>query len=180
LTRRGATGADISWSLFAAEHKVVAYQSGVTGPGIGNSFIHPILNRDSVYRFFNNSISRDPNANRLNWAVTVPVDTKAYCDYWDHVFLLNDALWDDYFLSSLARQSRDTDASVSANNMIDRMLDGEPLPVSRYQYTNSGRKKADVAADLKAADGYLKAANYLLVDGMFNVNSTSVDAWHAS
>jgi hypothetical protein len=179
LTLRGATGGDISWSLFAAEHKVVAYQSGVTGPGIGNSFIHPILNRDSVYRFFNNSISRDPNANRLNWAVTVPVDTKAYCDYWDHVLLLNDALWDDYFLSSLARQSRDTDASVSANNMIDRMLDGEPLPVSRYHYTNSGREKAEVATELKAADGYLKAAKYLEVDGMFNVNSTSVDAWHA-
>ena len=33
--------------------------------------------------------------------------------------------------------------------------------------------------DLEAADGYLKAAAHLMVDGMFNVNSTSVDAWQA-
>lgn len=179
LFLQGATGSNISWSLYSAEHKVVAYQSGVTGPGIGNSFMHPMLNRNSVYRFVDNSISQDPNANRLNWAVTVPIDTKAYCDYWDHVFLLNDALWDEYFLSSLARQSRDTDASVTANIMIDRMLDGTPLPNSRYLYSDNGLSKAKVAGDLKGADGYLKTANHLLVDGMFNVNSTSVDAWHA-
>ena len=34
-------------------------------------------------------------------------------------------------------------------------------------------------AELDAADGYLKAAAHLMVDGMFNVNSSSVDAWHA-
>ena len=33
--------------------------------------------------------------------------------------------------------------------------------------------------DLQAADGYLKAAAHLMVDGMFNVNSTSVAAWQA-
>ena len=33
-------------------------------------------------------------------------DNKAYCDYWDHALLLNDALWDDYFVSSLADQTR--------------------------------------------------------------------------
>jgi hypothetical protein len=63
--------------------------------------------------------------------------------------------------------------------MIDRMLDEKPLPNSRYLYSDNGLSKTQVAGDLKGTDGYLKAANHLLVDGMFNVNSTSVDAWHA-
>ena len=46
-------------SLYCAESKRVAYQSGVTGPGIGNSFMHPMLPRNDVYRFIDNSISRD-------------------------------------------------------------------------------------------------------------------------
>lgn len=175
----GGHGTLPQWSLYAAEHKVVAYQSGVTGPGIGNSFIHPMLERDKVYRFVNNSISQDPIGNSSNWQNTESVDTKAYCDYWDHVFLLNDALWDEYFLSSLARQGRDIDTSASANEMIDRMLNGETLPNSRYRYSDNGSPKQSVATELKAENGYLKAAQFLLVDGMFNVNSTSVDAWHA-
>ena len=92
-------------SLYCAEVKEVTYQSGVTGPGIGNSFMHPMLPRTDVYRFIDNSKSQD-TPDRNNWTVTETVDTKAYNDYWDHVFLLNDALWDDYFVSSLADQRR--------------------------------------------------------------------------
>ena len=54
-----------------------------------------------------------------------------------------------------------------------------PLSNSRYRYHSGGQTDADVQAELKAADGYLKAAKHLMVDGMFNVNSTSVAAWHA-
>ena len=176
-TGRGARNRD--WSLYAAENKVVAYQSGVTGPGIGNSFMHPMLNRDGVYRYANNSVSQDPNANRWDWANTESNDTLAYCDYWDHVFLLNDALWDDYFLSSIGRPGRFGDTSVTSNDMIDRMVSGGEIYNSRFMYESHGEDPTDVADELKAADGYLKTAGHLMVDGMFNVNSTSVDAWHA-
>ena len=37
----------------------------------------------------------------------------------------------------------------------------------------------DLKDELTAEDGYLKSAKYIMVDGMFNVNSTSVDAWYA-
>ena len=50
---------------------------------------------------------------------------------------------------------------------------------SRYLPYLGGRSATDVKAELDADDGYLKAAAHLMVDGMFNVNSTSVDAWHA-
>lgn len=166
-------------SLYAAESKRVAYQSGVTGPGIGNSFMHPMLPRNDVYTFFDNSKSRDV-LDRANPSITQEVDTKAYCDYWDHVFLLNDALWDDYFVSSLADQKRaGASASLSLSQNLDRFMTGESISNSRYVYRSTGKSSAVIKAELQATDGYLKAANHLVVDGMFNVNSTSVTAWQA-
>jgi len=166
-------------SLYSSESKRVAYQSGVTGPGIGNSFMHPMLPRNDVYRFINNSVSRDV-IDRTNPSVTEEVDTQAYCDYWDHVFLLNDALWDDYFVSSLADQGRPGASSgLSLDNNIDRLIEGDPIANSRYRFHSGTGEPSEIKKELAAEDGYLKAAAYLMVDGMFNVNSTSVDAWHA-
>ncbi len=167
-------------SLYRGEAKAWAYQSGVTGPGIGNSFLHPMIPRTQVYKYFNNSVSMDmlnildPNAGYS------PVDTKAYCDYWDHVLLLNDALWDDYFVSSLADQTRPgATAGVSLQDNLDRLVSEEELSNSRYVFHDGGKTATEVKAELAAEDGYLKAAAHLVVEGMFNVNSTSVAAWHA-
>lgn len=166
-------------SLYCAESKRVAYQSGVTGPGIGNSFMHPMLPRTDVYRFIDNSKSRDV-IDRQNPSVTEEVDTKAYCDYWDHVFLLNDALWDDYFVSSLSDQKRGSGGSgESLSNNLDTLVQDKELANSRYRYNSGGKASTQVKTDLQGADGYLKAAKHLVVDGMFNVNSTSVAAWQA-
>ncbi len=163
--------------------KTGAYQSGVTGPGIGNSFIHPMIPRSDIYKYLNNSVSMDP-VNR-----TIPLvianngqgnDHKVFSDYWDHVFLLNDALWDDYFVSSLADQTRpgaDGASSLTAN--LDRLVAGEDLANSRFVYESGGKSITATKADLAATDGYLKAAKHIMVDGMFNVNSTSVAAWQA-
>ena len=167
-------------SLYRAESKAWAYQSGVTGPGIGNSFLHPMIPRTEVYQFLNNSISMDMKDIYNIGAGYTPTDTKAYCDYWDHVLLLNDALWDDYFVSSLADQTRPgASASKSLNANLQKLVDGEELANARYIPHLAGRSANDVKADLNATEGYLKSAAHLMVDGMFNVNSTSVDAWHA-
>lgn len=167
-------------SVYFAGSKAWAYQSGITGPGIGNSFLHPIIPRTEVYRFFDNSNSMESQNFTAPAVAHTKTDTKAYCDYWDHVLLLNDALWDDYFVSSLADQTR-PGASVSdslADN-LQKLADGKPLANSRYLPHLGGLTARDVKAELEAADGYLKAAAHLMVDGMFNVNSTSVDAWHS-
>ncbi len=177
--RGGAT--DLSGrSLYLAQAKATAYQSGLTGPGIGNSFLHPMIPRTDVYHFFNNSVSMELKDKSNVAGGHTATDTKAYCDYWDHVLLLNDALWDDYFVSSLADQTR-PGASVSdslAEN-LEKLADGEELANARYVPYLGGRAGDEVRADLDAEDGYLKAAAHLMVEGMFNVNSTSVDAWHA-
>ena len=166
-------------SLYAAETKRVAYQSGVTGPGIGNSFMHPMLPRDDVYRYINNSTSQDI-PNRAAPDNTNSNDTMAYSDYWDHVLLLNDTLWDDYFVSSLADQKRpgaSTARSLSDN--LDRLVAGQDLSNTRYRYRSTGKSSAAVKTELLTTAGYLKSPKYLMVDGMFNVNSTSVPAWYA-
>lgn len=176
---RGTT-ATAGFSLYVDRSKAWAYQSGVTGPGIGNSFLHPMIPRTEVYKFFNNSISMDMNDCVNISAGYTPINTKAYCDYWDHVLLLNDALWDDYFVSSLADQTRpgaSVNTSLAANLM--KLTNGADLANSRYMPYLAGRTATEVKSELEAADGYLKAAGYLMVDGMFNVNSTSVAAWYA-
>jgi hypothetical protein len=167
-------------SIYFAGSKAWAYQSGITGPGIGNSFLHPIIPRTEVYRKFDNSNSMESQNFTAPAIAHTKTDTKAYCDYWDHVLLLNDALWDDYFVSSLADQTR-PGASVSASlaENLQKLADGEELANSRYMPYFGGSTPAAIKADLQATDGYLKAASHLMVDGMFNVNSTSVDAWHA-
>jgi hypothetical protein len=167
-------------SLYFVASKEMAYQSGVTGPGIGNSFLHPMIPRTDVYQYFDNSQSMEMK-NRLDTAAGyTKTDTKAYCDYWDHVLLLNDALWDDYFVSSLADQTRPgASASSSLATNLQKLADGEKLANSRYLPYLDGRAASDLKAELEAADGYLKAASHLMVDGMFNVNSTSVAAWQA-
>lgn len=166
-------------SLYAAETKRVSYQSGVTGPGIGNSFLHPMIGSTDVYRYIDNSKSEDI-LDRSQPDKTTTNDTKAYCDYWDHTFLLNDALWDDYFVSSLADQDRPGASSdLSLEENLDRLFSGETLANSRYILHDDGGPEDEARDALKASDGFLKAAGHLMVDGFFNVNSTSVDAWYA-
>lgn len=177
---RGAATDLSGRSLYLAQAKATAYQSGVTGPGVGNSFLHPMIPRTDVYQYLNNSVSMElKDKNNVNGGHT-PTDTKAYCDYWDHVFLLNDALWDDYFVSSLADQTRPgASKAVSLSENLKKLVEGEELANSRYLPHLGGRAASEVKLDLDAADGYLKAAAHLMVDGMFNVNSTSVIAWYS-
>ena len=182
-----------SASDYGGSSKVFMYQSGITGGGIGNSFIHPMIPREEVYHKHDNSISMDivnwgSFANSEPWAInnilqTVANDTEAYSDYWDHVLLLNDALWDEYFISSIADQTRPW--ASEADNLqanLDALTDGDPLttlPINRYDYYDAGLADSEVQDKLTQDDAYLRAAEHLTVDGAFNVNSTSVKAWYA-
>jgi len=167
-------------SFYCPNIKELSYQSGITGPGIGNSFMHPMLPRDDIYQYFNNSVSADPADRRYPLANINFNDNKIFNDFWDHVFLLNDALWDDYFVSSLADQKRGSNGSgESLENNLEHLVRDESLANTRYVYHPNGQTAAEVKSELQATDGYLKAAKHLMVDGMFNVNSASVAAWHA-
>ncbi|AHF94416.1 hypothetical protein OPIT5_15005 [Opitutaceae bacterium TAV5] len=81
----------------------------------------------------------------------------------DYGYALNEALWDRFFISTLP-------ASLATHPTR--------LPNSRLRFHDPAGVPADLTA-LEGADGYQLAATRLLIDGAFNVNSTSVEAWAA-
>jgi len=86
-------------------------------------------------------------------------------EYYDLSYLLNRELWDGYFFSAVP-QPTGSFSPASAT-----------LPNARYKVKPSPSDPFPSEADLKA-DGYA-AARYLKIDGAFNVNSTSKEAWRA-
>jgi len=78
-------------------------------------------------------------------------------DLLDISYLLNENLWDRYFLSSIPQ--------------LEALDFNEPLGNSRLRYTNSPTED-----EVKDFDN---AAAYMVNSGALNVNSTSVEAWKA-
>ncbi|MCW1921377.1 hypothetical protein OKA05_02360 [Luteolibacter arcticus] len=102
----------------------------------------------------------------------------------DHSYLANQALWDDWFLSGIAPQTAPAFSNKRPQKQVaTEFLNGEkPLPNSRYQPALAGQQPDEVLALLfsgnnPSAAAAQKIAALLSVDGMFNVNSTSVEAW---
>ena len=102
----------------------------------------------------------------------------------DHSFLANQALFDDWFFSSVAPQTAAAFTRKRALGQVARdfFTNGEPLPNVHYRPMLG---KEDAAAVLRllfqgdrpTPDAATRIAAYLAVEGMFNVNSTSVEAW---
>lgn len=102
----------------------------------------------------------------------------------DHSYLANQALWDSWFLSSIAPQTATTYTAKRVQNKValDFFNQTKPLPNSRYLPVLRGLTPEAVVAKLftgsnPRTDAHTLTAAYLAVDGMFNVNSTSVEAW---
>ena len=105
----------------------------------------------------------------------------------DQSWLLNDALFDRYYFSGLAPEFSISGSGYNANGTLEEAISdlfGENPETARANpvlrpFLPRGAKAADVIADLSANDGYKKLGAYTLIDGAFNVNSTSVAAWTA-
>ncbi len=124
---------------------------------IGNSYASPFIARDQV----------------------TEVQTRTQVDW---SYLSNEALWDTYFFSSLSPRE---DLNEDFETVLNRTLIGDPLPDSRmkfYNDSNSALRSDLLDADTSSkidAEAYAKSAMHLMVDGAFNVNSTSIEAWKA-
>lgn len=81
----------------------------------------------------------------------------------DYGYALNEALWDRFFLSTLP-------ASLASRP--------DNLPDSRLRFHDPAGS-ATALTSLEGVNGYQLAATRLMVDGAFNINSTSVEAWAA-
>jgi hypothetical protein len=104
----------------------------------------------------------------------------------DHSYLANRALWDDYFLSGIAPQvtgtyTKSRDQKTVATDFFKR--DGSvKLPVARYLPDLRGQDPAKIISTyfsgVTPSDAATREiASLLRVDGLFNVNSTSIEAW---
>jgi type II secretory pathway pseudopilin PulG len=104
----------------------------------------------------------------------------------DHSYLANKALWDDWFFSGIAPRDKGPNATgLSQKDLAAGFLSGTAkLPAARYQPNLGHATSEDVlnrlfAATAPKAEATALAASFLRVEGMFNVNSTSVEAWKA-
>lgn len=142
----------------------------LTAKAIGNSWSTPFLSSDKVYRA---STGNRP-------------DTKGATD---HSWMANTALWDSWFLSGIvdgtgAGSSPWLEDSRSPRAQFLDLAEGTgTLRNRRFLY--HAHKPSQEALD-ELFDGNLlkpaalnKLPSYLLVDGAFNVNSTSAAAWKA-
>ena len=99
----------------------------------------------------------------------------------DHSWLANDQLWDRYWFSTLSTLQgvayTGSAATTQAQLATDFFAGSKPLPNRRNMaYIPDGKTAADTATAAKTATGTQSAA-YIITQGGFNVNSTSVPAW---
>jgi hypothetical protein len=153
-----------------SNNHAVNYLRPAISHAIGNSFAPSIMAKDQF------QVSRGSGKFRHDLA--------------DHSYLANRALWDDYFYSSVSPKTvtahRNANTAYGEQKASFKAFLGtnttpsEPLPNSRFRPWTSNPQTllkeffpstapADFVSDQIAA--------HLLIDGAFNVNSTSVAAW---
>ena len=127
---------------------------------VGNSLLHPLMSPDKVLQ------------------QGVPPYTY---NFLDHSVLANHALYDRFYFSTFATRGKTTPDIV-----FEQFMNGSnSLASQAFQpYRPAGKSVADAKAELfasrKPKDGaHMIAAEYQMIQGPFNVNSTSVQAWKA-
>ncbi len=140
------------------------YQSNL----IGNSDASPLIPSNTVI----------PNTLYPAGAQNNMMHDDAYC--------ANHLLFDDWFVSSIAPQAFGNNVTKDISTAYREYLKGESLLTNRaYRPITADSRLTDAEATTRIAqiisshDGWLKSASRFEVEGMFNVNTTSVEAWKA-
>jgi Tfp pilus assembly protein PilX len=109
----------------------------------------------------------------------------------DFSWLINDSLFDRYYLSGIAPEFSIGSGGYNASGTLAGTLNkfyGVDSSLARANpalepYLPEGKTASDIVSELTPSssdsDGYKKLGAYSLVKGAFNVNSTSVSAWEA-
>ncbi len=152
----------------AAILRRMQYQAGVPGVGIGNSFADPCIPADDIYKLHRSNVSNITNYNK-----------EIFNDFFDHGLLINDALWDRWFCSSVSDMP-ERGGKKQAERVLQDFLEGkEELPVARYKKAKTAYSNSQIVERIMEDDGWKYIAQYLMIDGGFNINSTSEEAWAA-
>jgi hypothetical protein len=96
----------------------------------------------------------------------------------DHAFLANEALWDRWFLSTAVDQRGPLFPSArnTATVLNDFIAGREPLLNPRFKPYPAPASSHPLIPE---ADAFRQLAAHLMLEGGFNINSTSVNAWRA-
>jgi hypothetical protein len=106
----------------------------------------------------------------------------------DRSYVLNDLLFDSYFLSGAADQGGAfTDSTKIASKVLEDLVDGVTgYPNSNYRFVvpdsidSSDVKDLLLTEEVSEVNGAFSfLAAFAVIEGAFNVNSTSTDAWSA-
>ncbi|MFC7336053.1 hypothetical protein ACFQY0_02595 [Haloferula chungangensis] len=103
---------------------------------------------------------------------------------YDASYLVNETLWDSYTFTTIPQEDDNYGGGdVSSSNLAELLDRSILLPNPRFIPYEPAGSKFDTAtlSDAGTADtgSFFHNAGHLLVDGAFNINSTSVDAWEA-
>lgn len=143
--------------------------------GIGNSFAHPLIAGDAIYKDVPDAACRGS-----------AIQMKLIRDFHDHAYLNNDALWDDWFCSGITREDQGLfQTGRNMEKVVSDFWKGDAP--TRNPHLIPWRKSAGsqpletrlITGSLPNPEAHRIAARYLTVEGAFNINSTSVDAWKA-
>ena len=162
------SGSDARMGSIARARRM-QYQAGVPGVGIGNSFADPCLPPSDVYAFHELKVSSSTGTNG-----------RLFSDFFDHGLIINDALWDRWFCSSMSDMPTQG-GKREVRQVVERFVRGEEdLPVSRYKRASTPVGDNKIIQRIMADDGWMHVARYLMIEGGFNVNSVSEEAWTAT
>lgn len=146
-------------SIGELQHANLSYLTGAEPAyAVGNSYASPLIDQDARFRY----------------------DGSGRVSHADTSYLLNAVLWDSYFFSTIPQSSEPLSYPLDPDP--DQVFDTgdiaamDPLPNTRYHFAWNDGAAALTPADLRRAD---ENARHLVIDGPFNVNSTSVSAWEA-
>lgn len=110
----------------------------------------------------------------------VAVNSSKTYRYLDHAWLANNALWDGYYFSTLSTHAGPALDSKSLKTVTEEFLTGAHSLLNPRMVPVSNSSTADLVSQLAdPEEGYKKSASHLMIDGAFNVNSVSVNAWAA-
>ncbi|MET3872586.1 hypothetical protein J3R74_002456 [Puniceicoccus vermicola] len=110
----------------------------------------------------------------MGMSVNEDYDGQSGLDIYDLPYLVNEKLWDSYFFSSI-------DPGLTKNQLTET-VDEQSYGNKRYLFTKSGQEILDEGIFNGAKtqlEDYHAWASQLMINGSFNVNSTSVEAWTA-
>jgi hypothetical protein len=171
-------------SLGSLQHVNLCFFGNSPTYAIGNSYATTLIGRNRKWSRFN-QLRADPPGNP---SARRRGGNEHQNTLIDHSYYANEKLWDGFFFSTVPTEELDADTYPPFVEFNQGYVDaGKPLPNPRMVYYTGSDGLSPDAELADSRDGlddgalrdFQKAAAHLMVDGAFNVNSTSVAAWKA-